>query len=78
MRGYVKNFKDKSNKLMSLYIDDDKLLEKHKPIWTTIGDLKNIKLNALRSYDNGYIKTKMRTFIINYKVYNNFCGLNVP
>ena len=55
MSGYVKTFKvkegdkDKSNKLMSFRIDDEKLLEKYKTIWTKIEHLKNIKLNALPS-----------------------------
>ena len=46
MSGYVKIFivkdgdKDKNNKLMSFRIDDEKLLEKHKAIWTKIEDLK--------------------------------------
>ena len=44
MSGYVKAFKDgdkdKSNKLMSFRIDDEKLLEKYKAIWTKIEDLK--------------------------------------
>ena len=31
---YVKTFKDKENKLMYLSIEDDKLLEKCKTIWT--------------------------------------------
>ena len=30
MNGYVKNFKDKNSKFISLHIDDDKLLEKYK------------------------------------------------
>ena len=53
MSGYVKTFKvkdgdkDKNNKLMSSCIDDEKLLEKYKAIWTKIKDLKNIELNAL-------------------------------
>ena len=40
MSEYVKTFKveegdiDKSNKLMSFHIDDEKLLEKYKVIWT--------------------------------------------
>ena len=36
--GYVKTFKveDKINKLMSLRIDEEKLLEKYKAIWTKI------------------------------------------
>ena len=46
MRGYVKTFKDKdvhkdkSNKLISFSIDDEKLLQKYKAIWTKIEELK--------------------------------------
>ena len=36
---------------MSFCIDDEKLLEKYKAIWTKIKDLKNIELNALPVYD---------------------------
>ena len=58
MSGYVKIFKvkdgdkDENNKLMSFHIDDEKLLEKYKTIWTKIQDLKNIELNALTVYDD--------------------------
>ena len=71
---YVKTFKGKegNNKLMSFRIDDEKLLEKYKAIWTKIEDLKNIKLNALPVYDDRYVKTKIRTF--GDKVYSNFRG----
>ena len=78
----VKTFKvkdgdnDKSNKLMSFGIDDDKLLEKYKTICTRIKDLKNIELNLLPVYDDRYIKTKTRTY--SDKDYTNFRGLNVP
>ena len=58
-------------KLKEETIDDKKLLEKYKAIWTTIVDFKNI-----RYYDDRYIKTKIRTF--GDKVYTNFRGLNVP
>ena len=77
MSGYVKTFKvkDKSNKLMSFCLDDEKLLEKYKAIWTKIEDLKNIELNALSAYEDRYIKSKIRTY--GYKVYTNVCGLNV-
>ena len=51
--------KDKNNKLMSFRIDDEKLLEKYKAIWTKIEDLKNIELNTLPVYDDRYIKTKI-------------------
>ena len=37
---------------MSFHINDEKLLEKYKAIWTKIEDLKNIKLNALPDYDD--------------------------
>ena len=46
MRGYVKTFKDKdghkdkSNKLISFSIDDEKLLQEYKAISTKIEDLK--------------------------------------
>ena len=58
MSGYVKTFKvkdgdkDKNNKLMSFQIDDGKLLEKYKTIWTKMEDLKNIELNAFLVYDH--------------------------
>ena len=57
--GYVKTFKvkgdkDKYNKLMTFRMDDEKLLEKYKAVWTKIEDLKNIKLNALPVYDDRY------------------------
>ena len=41
---------------MYFCIDDEKLLEKYKAIWTKIEDFKNIKLNALPVYDDRYIK----------------------
>ena len=47
---------------MFFFIDDEKLLEKYKTIWTKIEDLKSIELIALRVYDNRYIKTKIRTY----------------
>ena len=47
---------------MSLCVDDDRLLEKYETIWTKIGGLQNIKLNALSIYDDRYIKTKIITF----------------
>ena len=59
---------------MSFPIDDGKLLEKYKTIWTKIDDLKNIDLNALPVYDDRYIKLKIRIF--GDKVYTNFCALN--
>ena len=73
-RGHVKTFKveDKNSTLMSFYMDDEKLLEKYKAIWTKIEYLKNSKLIPLRNYDDRYTKTKIRThddkFILTFKV----------
>ena len=60
MSGYVKTFQVevKKCKLMSFRIDDEKLLEKYKAVWTKIENLKNIRLNALPVYDDRYIKLK--------------------
>ena len=61
MSGHVKTSKDKgedknkNNKLMSLHIDDNKLLEKYETIWTKIEDLKHIELDALKVYYDIYI-----------------------
>ena len=47
MSGYIGRFKvkDKNNKLVSFRIDNKKLLQKYKTIWTKIEDSKNIELN---------------------------------
>ena len=76
--GYDKAFKGegKINKLISFYINDEKLLEKYKAISTKIENLKNIKLNASLVYNDRYMKTKIRTN--DNKIYTNFCELNVP
>ena len=76
MSGSAQNFKDQKNKFMSLCIDDDKLFEKYKTIWTNIEDLKNIEFNTLPVYNNIYMKNKIRTY--GDKVYTNFSGSNVP
>ena len=66
---YIKTFKakdgykDKNNKLMSFDLDEEKLLEKYKTIWTKIENLKKKnEFNALPAYDDRYIKTKTRTY----------------
>ena len=53
---------------MSFCINDKKLLEKYKAIWT--------KLEDLPVYDDRYIKTKIRNY--GDKFYTNSQGLNVP
>ena len=68
--------KIKTIKLMFFRIDDGKLLEKHKAIWTKIEDLISIEIKTLLVYDDRYINTKIRTY--GNKVYTNFCDLNGP
>ena len=74
---YFKTFKveNKINKLMSFCINDEKLLETYKAIWTNIENLKRFKLNALSVYDDRYIKTKRTTY--GDKFDTNFRDLNV-
>ena len=60
MNEYIKTFKEKNNKLVTLRIDDDKLLEKYKTIWPKIEDLEIIELNALPV--NNDIKNKTRSY----------------
>ena len=64
---YVKTFKDKgwdnnkNNKLMSLRVDDDKLLEKYKTIWR-----QNTELETLVIYDDTYIKIEIERMVIKF------------
>ena len=56
-------------------INNKKLLEKYKTIWTKLQDLKNIKSNGLPIFDDRYIKTKITTY--DDEVYTKFRDLNV-
>ena len=49
MSRYVKTMKvqDKNIKLMYFHIDDEKLLENYKTIWTNIEDLKKYSIKRL-------------------------------
>ena len=67
---------NKNNKLVFLLIDDVKLLEKYKTIWTKVEDWKIIDFNALPVYDDRYIKSKIIT--CGDEIYTNFQGLDVP
>ena len=55
------DIKIKVKKLLSFRIDDEKLFEKCKAIWTKIEHLKKIDLNAFPFHYEGYMKTKVRT-----------------
>ena len=71
--------------MLSLRIDDNKLLEKYKTIWTKIEDLKNIELDALPIHDDRDIKIKIRIYgdevhtnELHHMVMKFIRGLNVP
>ena len=55
MSGYVKIFKvkegdrDKNNKLMPFRLDDEKLLENYKAVWTKVEDLKKNSIKFFTS-----------------------------
>ena len=53
--------KNKNNRVMSLHIADDKLLQIYKTIWTKIKDLKNNELDALLVYEGRYKKSQSRS-----------------
>ena len=57
---YVKTFKvkDNYNKLMFFRINDEKLWEKYRTIWTQMEHIKNFELNAFPVYENRYLKSK--------------------
>ena len=80
MIGYVKAFNIKGGnedkKLTSFPINDEKLLEKYKAIWTKIEDFKNIKLNVLPLYVNRHKETKIKTHGDNNST--TFLSLNAP
>ena len=48
---------------MSFRVQDQKLLEKYKAIWTKIEDFKNIQIDIMIVYNDRYIKTKIKTFV---------------
>ena len=60
---------------MSFRLNDEKLLEKYKTLWSKIKDLKNIEICTLPVYDDRYIKIKIGKHVDN--VCTNFLGLNI-
>ena len=61
---------------MSFQIDDEKPLEKNKPVWTKIESLKNIELDALSTYDDRYIKAKKKKEHVAIEFMTNFHDSN--
>ena len=53
---------------LSFCIDDEKLLEKYKAIWTKIENFKNIELNALAVYDDRFATIVFLIMDSNFKI----------
>ena len=68
--------KNKNNELTSSRLDNNKLLEKYKTIWTKTEVLKIIELNALQIQGGRYIESKIRRD--GDKVYTNIHSLDMP
>ena len=63
MIGYIKYFEN-GGKNMSFVIKDDDVLEKYNEIWSKINGELNIKFHSMPAYDEKYIKTKVREFML--------------
>ena len=75
MNGYRKYF-DNGGKNMSFSIKNYKVWEKYDDIWDVIKNKLGIKFHSQPSYENKYIKAKVREFNGNIKT--NFLGNHVP
>ena len=57
---------------MSFVIKDDDVLDKYNEIWDKIKNMLNIKFHCMPSYNEKYIKAKVREF--NSVIKTNFLG----
>ena len=71
MSGYVKYLKNGGKKL-SFIIEDDNELVKYIEIWNKIKKTLNIKFHSMPTYDEKFIKAKIKKF--NDVVNTNFLG----
>ena len=75
MTGYIKFF-EYGGKNMSFIIKDDYVLDKYNAIWDKIKETLEIKFQCMPTYDEQYIKGKVREF--NGVIKTNFLGDEVP
>ena len=61
MSGWIKYF-EISGKNMSCKIEDDEVYIKYNSIWNKIKELLGVKFYSEPTYDNSYIKSKVKTF----------------
>ena len=71
MSGWIKYF-EHGQKNMSFKIEDDEVYAKYNNIWNKIEKLLGgIKLNSDVTYDDQYIKTKVKTFRMVKTLFDN-------
>ena len=75
MNGYIKYF-DNGGKNMSFLIKNSEVWKKYKEIWDVTKNKLNIKFHSQPSYENKYLKAKVREFNGSIKI--NLLGNNVP
>ena len=61
MSGYIKYF-ESGGKNMSIKIEDDEVYIIYNQIWNKIKELLGVNFNSEPTYDDKYIKTKVKTF----------------
>ena len=75
MNGYIKYF-DNGGKNMSFLIKNNEVWEKYEDIWNVIKNKLSIKFNSEPTYENKYLKAKVREFDSDIKA--NFLSNGLP
>ena len=75
MCGYIKCFEN-SGRNMSFLIKDDEVWEKDKQIWDVIQNKLGIKFHSKPTYEQKYLKAKVRKF--DGVIKTNFWGNDTP
>ena len=75
MSGYIKYF-ESGGKNMSFLIKDDEVGEKYEQIWDVIKNKPSIKFHSKPTYDQKYLKAKVRKF--DGVIKTNFLGNDMP
>ena len=75
MNGYIKYF-DNGGKNISLLIKNNEVWERYEDIWNIIKNKLNIKFHSQPTYENKYLKAKVREFDGDIK--RNFLGNDLP
>ena len=75
MSGYIKYFEN-GGKNMSVLINDDEVWEKYNKFWDLIKNKPSIRFHSKPTYDQRYLKAKVRKF--DGVIKTNFLGNDTP